>query len=157
MEKFGLLALGGTGSGLPPVTSSDNGKVLTVVDGAWTAADKSPLVVTYTISGQPVDNIYPLSYSHTLAQIAAAQAAGREVLGTIVMDGNPLTSAPQVRTAASGLISYNIVGISGGALVYGQIVHHGSENTETAQLSVIPISTAQMNFDSSTGTLAITG
>ena len=29
---------GGGGSSLPTVTSSDNGKVLTVVDGAWAAA-----------------------------------------------------------------------------------------------------------------------
>ena len=30
---------GGTGSGLPPVTEADNGKVLTVVNGVWTAVE----------------------------------------------------------------------------------------------------------------------
>lgn len=33
------IAGGGGGSGLPPVTESDNGKILKVVDGTWQAAD----------------------------------------------------------------------------------------------------------------------
>lgn len=38
---------GGGGSALPSVTSADNGKVLSVVDGAWAAEDKK-FVVTLT-------------------------------------------------------------------------------------------------------------
>lgn len=36
---------GGGGSGLPSVTAADNGKVLSVVSGAWAAANKSGLVI----------------------------------------------------------------------------------------------------------------
>lgn len=46
---------GGSGSSLPAVTSDDNGKLLTVVDGAWDKAEASNNLVnidaTYTDSG----------------------------------------------------------------------------------------------------------
>lgn len=74
-ETFKTIALiealkgnGGGGSSLPSVTSSDNGKVLAVKDGAW-AADSNLLLVGRTGS----------SLDYTYAEIKAAIDAGREV------------------------------------------------------------------------------
>lgn len=61
----------GGGSGLPEVTSADNGKVLTVENGEWTA-DSNQFVVT--LSGSP------LKSDKTYAEIVAAVDAGRTVI-----------------------------------------------------------------------------
>lgn len=61
----------GGGSGLPEVTSADNGKVLTVENGAWTA-DSNLFVVT--LSGSP------LKSDKTYAEIVAAVDEGRTVI-----------------------------------------------------------------------------
>lgn len=148
----------GGGSGLPPVTSSDNGKVLAVENGVWAAADKSPLVVTYTITGQPVDNSNPLSYSHTLTQIAAALAAGREVLGYLVFNGVPISAPAIVRAAASGKMIYSGVAFMGGMGWASMQVDHsiyGNVESATLFLAVLNTSTYSMVFDSTTGTLDI--
>ena len=60
---------GGSGS-LPPVTSADNGKVLTVEDGAW-AADSNLFIVTKG-SGDTADK--------TLDEVKAAVSAGKTVI-----------------------------------------------------------------------------
>ena len=159
MEKFGLLALGGRGGGggLPPVTSADNGKVLAVENGSWAAADKSPLVVTYTITGQPVDNSYPLSYSHTLAQIAAAQAAGREVLGYLVFNGIPASAPAIVKAAALGEMEYSGIAFMGSSGWMSLQIDHSIDinDVESATLFLAVLNTTQMAFDSTTGTLYI--
>ena len=63
------MAGNGGGGGLPAVTSSDNGKVLGVVNGAWTA-DSNLLVVDWT--GTNPDKTY--------AEIVAANNAGKVVI-----------------------------------------------------------------------------
>lgn len=60
---------GGGGGSLPSVTSSDNGKVLAVKDGAW-AADSNLFVVTANGT---------LSVDKTYAEIVAAYEAGESV------------------------------------------------------------------------------
>ena len=63
---------GGSGSGLPSVTEADNGKVLSVVNGDWTAASGSALShYTATKNG----NEYELncSYNDLLADIASGK------------------------------------------------------------------------------------
>lgn len=143
-------------SSLPSVTSSDNGKVLTVENGNWAAADKSPLVVTYTITGQATDYVYPLSYSHTLAQIAAAQAAGREVLGYLVFNGIPVSAPAIVRAAASGKMDYSGIAYLGSSgWMSMQVDHYIDNNVEYAYLYLASINTTQITFDSTTGTLYV--
>lgn len=132
-------ALGG--QSLPTPTAEDNGKVLGVVDGEWAKADKSPLVVTYTITGEPSSGVYPLSYSHTLAQIAAAQAAGREVLGHIMFDGIPVSAPAIVREAANGKMDYSGVAITGNQWLAMQIDHFINDGQEIAQMYLATLAT----------------
>ena len=65
---------GGGGSALPAVTSDDNGKMLTVVDGAW-AADNNRFVVTCT----PTAADFSGTMDKTVAEILIAWNAGKEI------------------------------------------------------------------------------
>ena len=65
----------GGGSSLPSVTSSDNGKVLTVEDGAWAAGDNL-FVVTASGSPKTIDK--------TASEILAALSSGKDV---VLVDG----------------------------------------------------------------------
>ena len=65
----------GSGSSLPPVTPSDNGKVLTVADGAWVAQAKKFLV---TLTPTALD--YSGTMDKTVAEINAAYEAGMEIV-----------------------------------------------------------------------------
>lgn len=62
----------GSGSSLPPVTATDNGKVLTVEDGAWAAADNLLLVNVRLIPQYTKDK--------TFAEITTALSVGKEVV-----------------------------------------------------------------------------
>lgn len=141
---------------LPMVTASDNGKVLGVVEGTWTARNNN-LVVTYTITGQAVDGAYPLSYSHTLAQIAAAYAAGRDVLGYTLFNGIPVTTGAIVRAAAQGEMDYAGIAYSNDTWIAVEVAHFIVGGTEEAKLYMTALNTTQMTFDPITGTLDITG
>lgn len=66
---------GGGGSPLPPVTPSDNGKVLAVKDGAW-AAQQKKFIVTLT----PTALDYSGTMDKTVAEINAAYEAGMEIV-----------------------------------------------------------------------------
>lgn len=65
---------GGGGSALPSVTTADNGKVLSVVDGAW-AADEKRFVVTCT----PTAEDFSGRMDKTPAEIFAAWNDGKEI------------------------------------------------------------------------------
>ena len=74
-ETIALIkAFGGSGSSLPSVSSSDNGKVLGVVDGAW-AAQAKKFIVTLT----PTSLDYSGTMDKTVAEINAAYEAGMEI------------------------------------------------------------------------------
>jgi hypothetical protein len=75
---YDKLKEGGGGSSLPPVTSSDNGKVLAVANGAW-AADSNLFIVTKD-SGNTADK--------TLDEVKAAVAAGKTVILKYASSGN---------------------------------------------------------------------
>lgn len=64
----------GSGSSLPAVTNADNGKVLSVVDGAW-AADEKRFVVTLT----PTAADYSGTMDKTTGQILEAYNSGKEI------------------------------------------------------------------------------
>lgn len=66
---------GGGGSSLPSVTSSDNGKVLAVKDGAW-AAQQKKFIVTLT----PTSPDFSGTMDKTVAEITAAYNAGQEIV-----------------------------------------------------------------------------
>lgn len=72
----------GGGSGLPEVTSADNGKVLTVVGGAW-AAQQKKFVVTLTPTAPDMSG----TMDKTGEEITAAYEAGKEIVLQI-HDGN---------------------------------------------------------------------
>jgi hypothetical protein len=65
---------GGGGSALPAVTSADNGKMLTVVDGAW-AADDNRFVVTLT----PTAADYSGTMDKTVGEIREAWQDGKSI------------------------------------------------------------------------------
>ena len=76
-ETIALIkAFGGSGSSLPPVSSSDNGKVLAVEDGAWAASEQGKkFIVTLT----PTALDYSGTMDKTVAEINAAYEAGMEI------------------------------------------------------------------------------
>lgn len=116
----------------------------------------APLYVNFTITGAAVDNVYPLSADKTLAEIDAAIKAGADVIGTCNIGGQ---DTPQARIASTkytngdlSFVGFTILGTVGGSPVMGVVEY----DTNGASLTMIPLSTAQMTYDSGTGTLAIT-
>lgn len=73
-----IKALGGGGGGgsLPPATPADNGKIATVVDGAWAAGDNR-FFVTLT-----VNNMDPIqgTMNYTIGEIEDAYNAGKRII-----------------------------------------------------------------------------
>ena len=71
-----IKALGGSGNALPPITASDNGKVLTANSGVWGASDPigKRFIVTLTINNtEPIEG----TMDKTIGEIEAAYNAGR--------------------------------------------------------------------------------
>lgn len=145
---------GGGGSDLPDVTVADNGKILKVVNGEWTAVDMSPLVVTYTISGLPSGGVYPLTFDHTLAEINEAYNAGKEVIAKITINGYQFESQPTMHISVAIMASINMYNPDLQNLTNGTILHAYDE-AEYAVLIMFPINTLTMTYDSTTNTLAI--
>lgn len=81
LEDNVLSVLNGGSSLLPIVTADDNGKVLTVVDGAWNKAEASGGdIVVVTIGFDSTTEEY--TADKTYAEIAEAFSSGKKVLGT---------------------------------------------------------------------------
>lgn len=81
------LTNGGGGSDLPAVTADDNGKVLTVVDGAWNKAeasggDSGVFVARFTYD----QSTGKYSCDKTSEEIHAAAEQGKAVLGMLDAD-----------------------------------------------------------------------
>ena len=69
---------GGGGSALPAVTAADNGKVLTVIEGAWDkAAGGNMFIVHATYNWDDNTNAFVLAVKEDVEDIATAILAGR--------------------------------------------------------------------------------
>lgn len=155
-EELFLKAIAeGGGSGLPDVTDADNGKTLKVVNGEWTAVDMSPFVVTYTISGTPTGNIYPLTFDHTMAEIEEAYSVGKEVITKITIDSYQFEVRPSMHVTGVIMANNTLFNPNLGTLTHGTILHTYGIPTDIAKLYMFPINTSTMTYDSTTNTLAI--
>ena len=121
-----------------------------------------PFIVNFTITGLPTGTSYPVTVDVLLNDIYAAVQSGQRVIGSVAL------SAVNVALAdLSGItwnanrdgyvaVDFNIIGLNGGVVTLGHANISDDGISETASLDIIPLSTAQMSYDSGTGTLAIT-
>lgn len=115
----------------------------------------APLIVNYTITGAPVGITYPLSADKTLSEMLAAKAEGREVISRIVTQDGTL-EAPCTFYDASAIIMFSTVISFNNAYAVLEAQTIDSSGSDLSLGHIVPISTAQMTYDSGTGTLAIT-
>ena len=85
-----IKGLGGGGSSLPSVTSSDNGKVLAVKNGAWAAGERNYVVTITYNSGYSADKTY--------AEIVDAIHAGFSVIAEFAGEWYILTYVNESQT-----------------------------------------------------------
>lgn len=143
---------------LPTVTDADNGKDLSVVNGAWAPVMKAPLVVHYTITGLPDNGVYPLSADYTLAQMLAAKAAGREVKASI-QPGTDALELPLISRSSGSVydfVAFSNVTYYNGTWVIFQIATGNNGNVDTSTGEIIPINTTVMSYNTTSDTLSIT-
>lgn len=153
---------GGGGSGLPDVTSADNGKVLGVVNGAWdktTAEGGAPFIATYTITGRNQDGSYSLSCDKTDNEIIAAFSsqivlAKMDISALADQEAGILIVYAQLSmTVASSMPMFSLAiyqpSLFGNTLMVGTIIH--DNNPRVIMLPVTPGVAA--SYDSSTNTL----
>lgn len=119
----------------------------------------APLVVTYTITGTPIADVYPLSTVTSYASIVAALTAGREVVAALTSGTQELrmrlvsmNSDPSTGYVAFSAVTEHIA--SPGTLALYQIVHNVDESVQGL---IVPLITGTMTYNSSTNTLDISG
>lgn len=112
-ETIALIkALGGGGSPLPPVTESDNGKVLAVENGAW-VAQANDIVLNASFSYDDTNQNYVISITSELPTPSDLEAwfnDNRSI--TLTMGGTGWTARlqPSLRETDSGDIYYTFEG-----------------------------------------------
>lgn len=104
-------------SGVPPVTSADNGKFLRVANGAWEAADMpsggaSEFVVNGTIGGETGVG-YSITLDKTADQILAAINEGKSVIARVAYE----------ITIDLPLVSFDTIS---GNIIFAGIVHYAA-------------------------------
>ena len=125
-ETIALIkAFGNGGSSLPSVTSSDNGKVLAVEDGAW-AADSNLFVAEFSGS--------PLTCDKTYQEVVDAVNAGRTVIGVRGTD--------VYAYSCKDIVHVNFTKISGNSLAVSRIALSNSDTAKAAGASLAPSTTS---------------
>lgn len=130
-----ITALGGGGSSLPAVTSDDNGKLLTVVEGAWDKATPSggasTVVFNATFGSFDTGSKINLSDSKTVKDIRDAIATGAIVV---------------IRGVSQGYAYYLSVNET---CIYGMNYASGNFITAIATLTGLADSATQIAFTKS--------
>ena len=99
------------GDALPPVSSSDNGKVLTVEDGAWAA--QGDIVLNATVSYDDSNQNYALTITSALPSSSDLEAcfnSNRSITLVIVGTGWIARLQPGLRETDQGTVLYTFVG-----------------------------------------------
>lgn len=96
--------------------------------GGESSAALEPFTVTYSISGAEGADTFSLLFDHTVAEIAAAEEAGREVKAQIVMEDTPFTLPVVVNGTGFGVVMYSIVGAMNAMTGVLTIVHIADGN-----------------------------
>ena len=118
---------GGGGSSLPPVSSTDNGKVLSVKDGAW-VADTNALIVTFATS----------TASHSATEIKDAVDKGRTVIG--FDSSGALYVLTQSTSSIAGFTSIT----AGGSNIFKKSIN-ANKVVASYSAAVVPVTTATDN------------
>lgn len=116
------------GASLPSVDASDNGKVLSVKDGAW-AADSNLFVAEFSGS--------PLTCNKTYQEIVDAVNAGRAVIG---VRGNDVYVY-----SGKDISNVNFTRILGKSLTIARIALSSSNTAQAAGASLAPTTTSTDN------------
>ena len=143
-ETIALIkAFGGGGSSLPPVTPSDNGKVLAVEDGAWAASERGKkFLVTLT----PTALDYSGTMDKTVAEIAAAYNAGQEIWFRIMMSSNAYVETPLTYCLNDGMdypgFGTQAIEFNNGVLIVARIPSTNDGTTQTYSTTVYALTPA---------------
>ena len=152
---------------LPPVIANgDDGKILSVTSSAqgtvgWAVDKGEPYEVIFSITGQPSGTSYPVIANRTIAEITAAAAAGARVYGWVALSANQIALGALSGYAVDAndeviAWAFDLLGLNGSTVILGHAqINALGGGSEQATLHIIPLSTAQMTYDSGTQTLAI--
>lgn len=112
------------------VSNDDNGKVLTVVDGAaeFAEPETNTFIVTYTADG--ADEHADISCDKTASEIYAAYESGKTITARVERIGSTLIMHLVVISSISGqnVISFTASGDSESQFVGVSLVHTGDDN-----------------------------
>ena len=120
---------------LPEVISNDDYRVLTAFEGAW---GKAPACQTidYTVTGQPVDGVYPLSSSYLLNNIQDMLTAKANIRATLTIGADTLIMSPV--SSGVGYVRYSSITFYNNVWCIFDVLH----NNEVCEGRIVPISTA---------------
>ena len=140
-QEIALIKALGGGSSLPSVSSSDNGKVLAVEDGAW-AAQAKKFIVTLT----PTALDYSGTMDKTVAEINAAYEAGMEIWFAVQANGLTLSAPCSQVTYASSRIypsfDCDIVDITNRVMIHVYTAYEDDGTKQTYSTSVYSLTPA---------------